>query len=40
MPFLQDHPRFAGISLPPSGWVLAILLALYICVGLIGHDPW
>ena len=40
MPFLQDHPRFAGISLPPSGWVLAILLVLYICVGLVGHDPW
>ena len=27
-------------SLPPSGWVLAILLAVYIFVGLIGHDPW
>ena len=40
MPFLQDHPRFKGISLPPSGWVLAALLAIYIFTGLIGHDPW
>lgn len=40
MPFLQDHPRFKGISLPPSGWVLAILLAVYIFTGLIGHGPW
>lgn len=40
MPFLQDAPRFKGISLPPSGWSLAILLALYIFTGLIGHDPW
>ena len=40
MPFLQDSPRFKGISLPPSGWALAILLFLYIFTGLIGHDPW
>ncbi len=40
MPFLQDHPRFSSIKLPPSGWVLAILLSVYICTGLIGHDPW
>lgn len=40
MPFLQDHPRFKGISLPPSGWVLAALLAIYIFTGLVGHDPW
>ena len=40
MPFIQDHPRFKGISLPPSGWALAILLSLYIFTGLIGHDPW
>lgn len=40
MPFLQDHPRFKGISLPPSGWVLAALLAVYIFTGLVGHDPW
>lgn len=40
MPFLPEQPRFKGISLPPSGWVLAILLTLYIFVGLIGHDPW
>ena len=40
MLFLQDHPRFKGISLPPSGWVLAALLAIYIFTGLVGHDPW
>jgi 4-amino-4-deoxy-L-arabinose transferase-like glycosyltransferase len=40
MPFLQEHPRFKGITLPPSGWVLAILLVAYIFTGLIGHDPW
>ena len=40
MPFLQEHPRFKGITLPPSGWALAILLSLYIFTGLIGHDPW
>jgi 4-amino-4-deoxy-L-arabinose transferase-like glycosyltransferase len=40
MPFLPEHPRFKGITLPPSGWVLAVLLAVYIFTGLIGHDPW
>ena len=40
MPFIPEHPRFKGISLPPSGWVLAVLLAVYIFTGLIGHDPW
>ena len=40
MPFLQDHPRFKGITLPPTGWVLAALLAIYIFSGLVGHDPW
>lgn len=40
MPFLQDHPRIKGISLPPTGWVLAVLLAIYIFTGLVGHDPW
>jgi 4-amino-4-deoxy-L-arabinose transferase-like glycosyltransferase len=40
MPFLPEHPRFKGISLPPSGWVLAVLLVVYIFTGLIGHDPW
>ena len=40
MPFLQNHPRFKGITLPPSGWVLAALLITYIFIGLIGHDPW
>jgi 4-amino-4-deoxy-L-arabinose transferase-like glycosyltransferase len=40
MPFLPEQPRFKGIALPPSGWALAILLSLYIFIGLIGHDPW
>ena len=40
MPFIPEHPRFKGISLPPSGWVLAVLLTVYIFTGLIGHDPW
>ena len=40
MPFLEENPRFKGIRLPPSGWVLTILLVVYIFVGLIGHDPW
>ena len=40
MPFLQDHPRLKGITLPPSGWVLTVLLVAYIFTGLIGHDPW
>ena len=40
MPFLPEHPRFKGISLPPSGWMLAVLLVVYIFTGLIGHDPW
>jgi hypothetical protein len=35
-----EHKRFKGITLPPSGWTLAILLVLYIFTGLIGHDPW
>ena len=40
MPFLEEKPRFKGISLPPSGWVLTVLLVVYIFTGLIGHDPW
>lgn len=40
MPFLQDHPRIKGITLPPSGWILAALLVVYIFTGLVGHDPW
>ena len=40
MPFLQNHPYIRGITLPPSGWVLAVLLAVYLFTGLIGHDPW
>ena len=40
MPAHPDTPRLKGISLPPSGWVLAVLLFVYLFVGLIGHDPW
>ncbi len=40
MPALPEHSRFKGIPLPPRGWPLAILLALYLLPGLIGHDPW
>lgn len=29
-----------GIRLPPSGWVLAGMLALYVLAGLFGRDPW
>ncbi|HMX23445.1 MAG TPA: hypothetical protein PKA11_10775, partial [Accumulibacter sp.] len=32
--------RSKGLSLPPSGWALALLLAVYIFTGLTGHDPW
>ena len=38
---VQEKPWFIrGVTLPPSGWVLTILLVVYIFVGLIGHDPW
>ncbi len=40
MPAQAKHSRFKGIQLPPSGWTLAVLLALYIFTGLTGHDPW
>ena len=40
MPFHPEQPRFKGVTLPPSGWVLAALLFVYIFIGLIGHDPW
>lgn len=40
MPAHLQPARQRGISLPPNGWALAILLALYIFPGLIGHDPW
>lgn len=29
-----------GIRLPPSGKVLAVLLAFYVIAGLFGRDPW
>ncbi|MDR2837837.1 MAG: glycosyltransferase family 39 protein [Azonexus sp.] len=29
-----------GLRLPPSGWVLAGILAFYVLAGLFGHDPW
>jgi len=40
MPAHPEHPRFRSITLPPRGWPLAILLALYLLPGLTGHDPW
>lgn len=29
-----------GIRLPPSGWMLAAMLAFYVLAGLFGRDPW
>lgn len=29
-----------GIRLPPSGWMLAFMLAFYVLAGLFGRDPW
>ena len=29
-----------GIRLPPSGWMLAGMLAFYVLAGLFGRDPW
>lgn len=40
MPAHPENTQFRGISLPPRGWPLAVLLVLYILPGLIGHDPW
>jgi len=40
MPAHPEITRSTGIPLPPRGWPLAVLLALYILPGLIGHDPW
>lgn len=40
MPIRPDPQPSRGIALPPRGWVLALLLALYILPGLTGHDPW
>lgn len=40
MPVRPEYSHSRGITLPPRGWVLAFLLALYILPGLIGHDPW
>ncbi len=33
-------PLRQGIKLPPSGWVLAGMLALYVLAGMFGRDPW
>ena len=38
MPSLQKLRQ--GIQLPPSGWMLAGMLALYVLAGLFGRDPW
>lgn len=40
MPELPTAKRLQGLSLPPSGWTLVVLLALYIFIGLSDHDPW
>jgi 4-amino-4-deoxy-L-arabinose transferase-like glycosyltransferase len=40
MPARPEPSESSGITLPPRGWPLAILLFLYIIPGLIGHDPW
>ena len=39
-PAYSVSSRFKGISLPPRGWSLGLLLILYILPGLLGHDPW
>ncbi len=40
MPAYLETTQTGGISLPPRGWPLGVLLTLYIIPGLIGHDPW
>lgn len=30
----------SGFPFPPRGWPLAVLLALFVVAGLVGHDPW
>jgi 4-amino-4-deoxy-L-arabinose transferase-like glycosyltransferase len=39
---MPDFPALLrrGIRLPPSGWILAAILALYVLAGLFGRDPW
>lgn len=39
MPALIDRLRH-GIRLPPTGWMLAAMLAFYVLAGLFGRDPW
>lgn len=38
------HPLIAkfrrGLTLPPSGWALAAMLAFFVLAGLFGRDPW
>lgn len=36
----RSRGRLTGISLPPRGWPLAVLVVLYVLPGLLGHDPW
>ena len=36
MPSVLSRP----LNLPPTGWMLAGLLAIYVFSGLFGHDPW
>ncbi len=35
-----ERIKRSGFPLPPRGWPLVALLAVFILAGLIGHDPW
>lgn len=40
-PAMTDAPtRAPRFPLPPRGWPLVLLLAVFIGTGLVGHDPW
>ncbi len=39
MPF-ASIAKTKGITLPPKGWVLFLLLIVYLFSGLVWHDPW
>jgi 4-amino-4-deoxy-L-arabinose transferase-like glycosyltransferase len=38
--FERTTNAFNGFPMPPRGWPLVVLLALFILAGLFGHDPW
>ena len=40
MPVFPEPTPRRGITLPPTGGLLVLLLAAYILPGLVGHDPW